>query len=187
MSQPQPPLHLGLDLGGTKIAAALLDASGAVLWEQRVPTPQGDYQGTIAALVALCDAARRAFPAMENTVGIAPQELSRLSQGASRTPTASYSTASRCLPTSSGPWAAPSIRLANDANCFALSEATDGAAEGADIVFGVILSTGTGGGIVVGGQLLQGCVMPMPVNGPQPPPPGVLPTSIQVRPAIAVA
>ncbi len=156
MSQPQPPLRLGLDLGGTKIAAALLDAAGMLLWEQRVPTPQGDYQGTIATLLALRDAARRAFPAMENTVGICTPGAISSATGRIKNANSVMLNGRPLLADLQQAMDCP-IRMANDANCFALSEATDGAAQSAGTVFGVILGTGTGGGIVVGGQLLQGC------------------------------
>ena len=147
-------MKLGIDLGGTKIAVVVLDDAGAVRFETRVPTPRHDYEGTIAAIRALVEQAEAATGA-SCSVGIgipgAISPATGLIKNANSTwlngqPLASDLT--RAL--------GRDVRLANDANCLAVSEATDGAASGAGVVFGVILGTGVGGGIVAGGRILTG-------------------------------
>jgi len=147
-------MRIGIDLGGTKIEGAVLDQGGHVVLRRRVATPAGDYAGTIAAirgLVADLEAAlgRRA------TIGIGmPGALSPatgLVKNANST-CLNGRAFDRDLAAALG----RRLRFANDANCFALSEATDGAAAGAAVVFGAILGTGVGGGIVVHGKLLTG-------------------------------
>jgi len=147
-------LSLGIDLGGTKIEAALLDATGAVAWRQRADTPVGDYAGTVRRMAELVAAARAARPGAAFTIGI----------GTPGTATAAglmKNCNSTCLngrPLQADLQAAlgQRVALANDANCLALSEATDGAGAGADVVFAVILGTGCGGGIAVHGRVLGG-------------------------------
>ena len=144
---------LGIDLGGTKIEAALLDAAGTVLWKQRQPTPAGDYAATVRALAALAAAAR----------GVAGGPVS-IGIGTPGTATAARlmkNCNSTCLngrPLQADVQAAAGQRVAlmNDANCLALSEATDGAGAGAEVVFAAILGTGTGAGIAVHGRVLSG-------------------------------
>lgn len=148
-----PPLRLGVDLGGTKIEAAVLDDAGAVRWRERVATPAGRYDETLEAVAALVGEARRAVGG-EVTVGVGhPGTL---------TPAGLVKNAnSTCLngqPLQRDLEALlrQPVRLANDANCLALSEATDGAGAGADVVFAVILGTGVGAGIAVHGRVLHG-------------------------------
>jgi fructokinase len=147
-------MRIGIDLGGTKIEGAALDRSGAVAVRRRVPTPADGYDAVVRAV---CDMAR----AIEQALG------ARASIGIGMPGTLSPTTGlvrnanSTCLigrPFDRDVQAAlgREARFANDANCFALSEATDGAAAGARAVFGVILGTGVGGGIVVGGRLIEG-------------------------------
>lgn len=149
-----PEFRFGIDLGGTKTELVALDHSGAERWKKRVPTPNGDYDATLAAIVALVREAESALGAT-GTIGIAtPGALSLVSNKMKNAN-------STCLigrPFLDDIRAAlrTDVRIANDANCFALSEATDGAAAGARVVFGVILGTGVGGGIVVDGKLLTG-------------------------------
>jgi fructokinase len=145
---------IGVDLGGTKIEAIVLDAAGTVLWRQRVATPAGDYRATIGTMVSL--------------VGRAEAELGidgcRVGVGMPGTETADgriKNANSTCLngqPFGTDLAAALGrpVCLANDANCLALSEATDGAGAGAPVVFAVILGTGVGAGVVVDGRLLGG-------------------------------
>jgi fructokinase len=144
---------LGIDLGGTKIEAAVLGADGQVVWRQRVATPRQSYDGTVAAIVDLVNAAEAVVGPVSVGLGI-PGALS---------PAANVikNANSTCL--NGKPFKEDlerslgrPVRLANDANCLAVSEATDGAAAGARIVFAVILGTGTGGGIVIDGKLLIG-------------------------------
>src|SRR6185312_768435 len=136
-------MRLGIDIGGTKIEAAALGDDGAIRLRRRLPTPSGDYPGIIATVKALVTGIEaEAGPAESIGVGI-PGMLSPatgLVKNANST----------CLigrPFDRDLAAALGrpVRLANDANCFALSEAVDGAAQGARVVFGVILGTGVGG------------------------------------------
>jgi fructokinase len=147
-------MRIGIDLGGTKIEGAALEAGGALVLRRRVATPAGDYAATIAAVVDLvrgieAEAGRRGSVGVATPGALSP--ASGLMKNANST----------CLigrPFDRDLAAALGrpVRLANDANCFALSEASDGAAAGARTVFGVILGTGVGGGIVVDGQVLTG-------------------------------
>src|SRR6185312_3840513 len=147
-------MRLGIDIGGTKIEAAALGDDGAIRLRRRLPTPSGDYPGIIATVKALVTGIEaEAGPAESIGVGV-PGMLSPatgLVKNANST----------CLigrPFDRDLAAALGrpVRLANDANCFALSEAVDGAAEGARVVLGVILGTGVGGGVVVDGKVLTG-------------------------------
>jgi fructokinase len=148
------PLRLGIDLGGTKIEIIALDASGKELMRRRTPTPQTDYTATVATVA---DLVRQVEAELGQTgsVGIGtPGALSRAT-GLMK------NCNSTCLidrPFKQDIEAAlgREIRLTNDANCFALSEAVDGAGAGAEVVFGVILGTGVGGGVVVRGHVLDG-------------------------------
>lgn len=147
-------MHIGIDLGGTKIEIAALDASGAIIHRARVPTPAGDYRATLATVARLVEEVERALGRAEG-IGIGtPGSISR------RTGRLRNSN-STCLNDKdvSGDLASlmgRKISIANDANCFALSEASDGAGQGASVVFGVILGTGVGGGLVVDGRLIDG-------------------------------
>lgn len=147
-------MRIGIDLGGTKIEGIALDDSGAMLMRRRVVTPQGDYRATVETIVSLV-LSIESETGRPGTVGVGmPGALSRVS---GRVKNAN----STCLigqPLQGDLEAAleREVRLANDANCFALSEAIDGAGRGARVVFGVILGTGVGGGIVVDGRVLEG-------------------------------
>lgn len=146
--------RIGIDLGGTKIEGVLLADDGTFSERRRVATPSGDYPGTLHAI-------RETVLGLETVVG-RPCRIGVGTPGAISPHTGRLRNAnSTCLNGEPLDQAlaeilARPVRIANDADCFALSEATDGAAAGAHSVFGVILGTGTGGGIVVGGQLLQG-------------------------------
>jgi len=147
-------LRLGIDLGGTKTEIVALDARGAELLRRRIPTPQGDYRATLAALAHLVREAERELGA-NGTVGIGtPGSISRatgLLRG-SNSVCLNGQPIRRDLETLLG----REVRITNDANCFALSEARDGGGKGADVVFGAILGTGVGAGIVVRGRVLDG-------------------------------
>jgi fructokinase len=147
-------MRLGIDLGGTKIAAVVLDEAGAVRWDTRRPTPRDDYAATVAALAALVAEAERTL-GVACTVGIGIPGAISPATGLVKNANSTWLNGRRL---SEDLTAAldREVRLANDANCLAISEATDGAASGADIVFGVILGTGTGGGVVVRGRGLVG-------------------------------
>ena len=147
-------LRIGVDLGGTKIEIAALDAAGNPRLRRRVPTPQGDYAATLATIAALVDAAESELGERGRVgVGIPGAESadSGLIKNASSTCLIGKPLRSD-LQTLLG----REVRVANDANCFALSEAIDGAGQGAEVVFGVILGTGVGGAIVVGERVLSG-------------------------------
>jgi len=147
-------MRLGLDLGGTKIEVVALDSSEQERLRRRVATPQGDYAATLQAIIDLI-AGAEADLACRATVGLGiPGSLS-VQSGTVRNAN------STCL--NGQPLKADierllgrSVRIENDANCLALSEATDGAAQGAAVAFAVILGTGVGGGLVVNGQLIYG-------------------------------
>lgn len=147
-------LRIGIDLGGTKIEIIALDEDGRTLARRRVATPQGDYGATVAAVAGLVAAVEGEL-GQRGTVGVGTPGALSLRSGLIKNAN------STCLigkPLLSDLQAVlgRELRMANDANCFALSEAVDGAAAGAGVVFGVILGTGVGGGIVVNGQVLGG-------------------------------
>ena len=151
-------VRLGIDLGGTKIEIAALDEEGQERLRHRVPTPHGDYGATLAAIVGLVSEteARLGEAPGACRVGIGtPGSLSRAT-GLLRN---SNSVCLNDRPFKSDLEArlGREIRMSNDANCFALSEAQDGAGAGARVVFGAILGTGVGAGIVVDGRVLDGC------------------------------
>lgn len=147
-------MRIGIDLGGTKIEAAALDAAGRLILRRRMPTPSGDYEGTIAAIANLVSEVEAAVGA-RGSVGVAmPGSLSPAT-GLVKNANSTCLIGRPLDRDIAGALGRP-VRLANDANCFALSEAVDGAASGAETVFGVILGTGVGGGIVVAGRVLTG-------------------------------
>lgn len=154
-------IRIGIDLGGSKIEGVALDEEGMELVRQRVPTPAGDYQGTLVAIKTLIEQIRAEIKLdsmLEATVGICtPGALSYTDSPDgllknSNSVCMNGEPVRRDLEVLLG----HPVRIANDANCFALSEATDGAARNAAIVFGVIIGTGVGAGIVVNRQALNG-------------------------------
>jgi fructokinase len=144
---------LGIDLGGTKIEAVLLSVEGLELWRQRIATPAGDYDATLRAIATLVAQARRegggpcrigvGTPGSLTPAGLMKNANSQCLNG-------------RALQADLERLLDQPVRLANDANCLALSEATDGAGAGAGVVFAAILGTGTGAGIAVHGRVLVG-------------------------------
>jgi fructokinase len=146
-------MRIGIDLGGTKTEIIALDDRGAQVLRRRVATPAG-YEAIVAALVALVQQAEATLGARA-TVGIGTPGA--VSPATGRIKNANTTCLiDRPLRQDLERALGREVRLANDANCFALSEASDGAAAGADVVFGVILGTGVGGGIVVAGRPLVG-------------------------------
>src|SRR5712671_2289488 len=146
--------RIGIDLGGTKIEAAALDDDGGMHRRQRIPTPIGDYAGTIAAIGTLVGRIEGEIgPAA--SVGIAIPGTLVVETGLVKNANSVWLNG-RPLGRDVEAALGRPVRFANDANCFALSEAANGAAAGCGIVFGVILGTGCGGGIVVGGRVLVG-------------------------------
>jgi fructokinase len=147
-------LRIGIDLGGTKIEIIALDVNAEVLLRRRVATPAGDYAATLACIARLIGEAEQTLGA-RGTVGVGmPGALSRLTGRVKN----ANSTVLNDKPFKEDlqNLLAREIRLENDANCFALSEARDGAGKGSASVFGIILGTGVGAGWVVNGKLVAG-------------------------------
>ncbi len=147
-------MRIGVDLGGTKIEVAVLDEDGKMPFRRRADTPRGDYRATIETISALVGQAEAAAGA-RCSIGVGIPGTISPATGLIKNANSLWligKPLERDLEAALG----RPVRLANDANCFALSEATDGAAAGADPVFGVILGTGVGGGIVIGGLVLSG-------------------------------
>jgi fructokinase len=147
-------MRIGVDLGGTKIEALAIDRDGTVLARRRVATPRGDYAGIVRAVAGLVQSIEAALGAgAQIGVGI-PGTMSAATGLVKNANTVCL--IGRPLDRDLADAMGRPVRLANDADCFALSEATDGAAAGVPVVFGAILGTGVGGGIVVDGRLLEG-------------------------------
>ena len=147
-------MRFGLDLGGTKMEAVLLDDTGEIVWRERRPTPAEDYHAIIETIAALV-AQAAIETAQEMTVGIGmPGSLSPKTGLVRNSNTQCLN--GQAIKQDLESAMAREVRLANDANCFALSEATDGAGAGAQSVFGVIIGTGCGGGLVFDGKLQNG-------------------------------
>ena len=146
--------RIGIDLGGSKIEIALLDAAGAEVVRRRVPTPAGDYAATLEAIASLVADAERGRR-RRCSVGVAMPGALSLATGRVKNANSTCLNG-RPLKQDLEARLGREVRLANDANCFAPSEAIDGAGRGARVVFGVILGTGVGGGIVVGGEVVAG-------------------------------
>lgn len=171
-------MRIGVDLGGSKIEAAAF-AGNSELARRRIATPAGDYLETVMAIAGLVETMESSL-GQRGSVGVGIPGSESATSGLVRNAN------STCLigkPLRRDLQAVlqREVRLANDANCFALSEAIDGAAAGARTVFGVILGTGVGGGIVIDGKLLVGAnaiagewghnPLPAPTAAEQPPPP----------------
>ncbi len=151
----QPTLRIGIDLGGTKTEAIALDrATGAELARRRVPTERGSYDGTIRIIRELVEGIEGTL-GRTGTVGIGMPGTISPRSGLVKNANSTWLIGKPFDRDLAAALARP-LRLANDADCFALSEATDGAGAGAATVFGVILGTGVGGGLVVGGHLVHG-------------------------------
>lgn len=147
-------MRIGIDLGGTKTEIIALDDDGAVLLRERTPTPKNDYAGIVGTIAALVTSAEAKLGRMGSVgVGIpgAISPRTGLVKNANTTALIGHP-----LDKDLGGALAREVRLDNDANCFALSEAVDGAAAGARVVFGVILGTGVGAGIVVDERTITG-------------------------------
>jgi fructokinase len=147
-------IRIGVDLGGTKIEAIALSPEGAVLARRRAPTPASDYDAILRSVAGLVAAIEQEAGG-RGSIGVGTPGAISATTGLLKN--------SNTLALNGRPLAHDlalalnrMVRLENDANCFALSEAVDGAGAGAQVAFGVILGTGVGGGIVVGGRLLEG-------------------------------
>jgi fructokinase len=148
-------IRIGIDLGGTKIAGVALTTDDEIVAQSRVATPRDDYEGTLAAIVTMVADLASGSGASEFSTGIGmPGSVSPLTgkvQNANST-WLNGQLFQRDLEQELG----QPVRLANDANCLALSEAHDGAAKDTHSVFGVILGTGCGGGLAIGGKAMLG-------------------------------
>lgn len=147
-------MRIGIDLGGTKIEGIALSATGEELCRLRVPTPQGDYRATLQAIADLIEKIETEVTE-QGSIGICTPGALSPSSGLMRN---SNSVCMNNKPVYDDIRALlqRDVRIANDANCFALSEASDGVAKNASVVFGVIIGTGTGAGIVVDNKILVG-------------------------------
>lgn len=147
-------MRIGIDLGGTKIEAIALSDDGDVLLRHRVDTPEGKYEDSVEAIAVLVEKTEKEL-GQRGSVGIgipgAISPATGLVKNANSTRLIGHPLDMDLQRRLGRP-----VRITNDANCFAISEATDGAAAGASVVFGVIIGTGTGGGIVVDGKPLNG-------------------------------
>jgi fructokinase len=153
-SMADTKLRIGIDLGGTKIEALAIDDQGVELARHRVDTPRDDYDATIMAMVELVNRLEKEIGS-SGTVGAGiPGSISRIT-GLVKNANSTWLNG-RPLDKDLSSALRREVRVANDANCFAVSEATDGAAAGADVVFGVILGTGCGGGLAINGRVHEG-------------------------------
>lgn len=154
MTSPSATIRIGIDLGGTKTEAIALALDGRELMRKRIATPKDDYEGTVSAIVGLVHEVERALGAA-GTVGIgmpgAISPASGLIKNANSTWLIGHPLDRDLAAALDRP-----VRLQNDANCLAVSEATDGAGAGCQVVFAVIIGTGVGGGIAVRGAPLTG-------------------------------
>ena len=147
-------MRIGIDLGGTKIAGIALADNGQELWRGRVATPNEDYRAIIETLSRLVMRIERET-GLEGTLGVGtPGAISAVTGRMKNCNTVCLN--GKSLKKDLQTRLRREVRIENDANCMALSEAVDGAATGKRVVFGVILGTGVGGGLVVNGQLLRG-------------------------------
>ncbi len=147
-------MRIGIDLGGTKIEGVALDASGATRARRRVATPRDDYDATLRAMAEIV-AALEAEAGERGTVGVGMPGAISPATGRVKNANSTWLNG-RMLKPDLEAALGREVRFANDANCFAVSEARDGAAAGRRLVFGVIVGTGTGGGIAIGGHAWTG-------------------------------
>ena len=142
-------MRIGVDVGGTKIEVAVLDDSGVITWRQRAPTPAGSYDEILRTIAGLVEAAG------PGSVGVGIPGVISPATGLVKNAN-TQALIGRAMDRDLAAALGRPVRVENDANCFALSEAVDGAGAGARCVFGVILGTGAGGGIIVDGRILPG-------------------------------
>lgn len=149
-----PGHRTGIDLGGTKIEGVMLGPDGEIIASRRTPSPRGDYAASIEAIAGMVEAIE-AEAGVRGSIGIgAPGSISPVT-GKSQGSNSTWLNGRNLLADLTRRLGRP-VRVANDANCFALSEACDGAGAGARTVFGIIIGTGCGGGIVFDGRLVDG-------------------------------
>jgi fructokinase len=148
-------MRIGVDLGGSKIEIIAIDAQGAEIQRRRVPTPHSDYQAIVKTIVVLVGEVETAI-GEQASVGIGTPGALSSHTGLLKNSNTTCLNGKPLLQDLRTALGRP-IQLANDANCFALSEAVDGAGRDAHVVFGVILGTGVGGGVVVQRRAWSGC------------------------------
>ncbi len=148
--------RIGIDLGGTKTEIAAMDAGGRIVHRLRVPTPAGDYRATLGILAELVHGMELELgDPGTSTVGVGTPGSISPTSGLLRNANSVCLNGHAFRQDFEKVLGRP-VRIENDASCFALSEASDGGGQGARVVFGVILGTGVGGGLVIDGQLLHG-------------------------------
>ena len=147
--------RIGVDLGGTKIEAVALDGDGDILVRERIPSPGEDYDGIVSAIAGLVESVRQDLGIEQIPVGIGTPGAVSAKTGKMKNCNSTCLNGRPLREDLCDRLGVP-VRIANDADCFALSEASDGAGQGAASVFGVILGTGVGGGICINGKLLSG-------------------------------
>ena len=147
-------MRIGIDLGGTKIEGVAIDGDRRERVRRRIASPRGDYANTLTAVTGLIAAIETEI-GKTGTVGIGIPGAISPATGLIKNSNSTWLNG-RPLADDLSRLLGRELRFANDANCFALSEATDGAAAGARVVFGVIIGTGTGGGVAIDGQVLAG-------------------------------
>ncbi len=147
-------IRIGIDLGGTKIEGIALSEAGEELFRQRIATPQGDYQRTLHSIVDLIKQIETGIDE-QGSIGICTPGSLSPATGLLRNSNSVCMNGKPVLDDLQN-LLHKEIRIANDANCFALSEATDGVARDASVVFGVIIGTGTGAGVVIDKKVLPG-------------------------------
>lgn len=153
-TKKHPGMRIGIDLGGTKIEALAIDHNGAELGRHRVDTPRNDYKGTIDAMIGLVHRLE-SETGKTGTVGAGiPGTISGMT-GLVKNANSTWLNG-RPLDKDLSATMGREVRVANDANCLAVSEATDGAAAGKHVVFGVILGTGCGGGVAIDARVHAG-------------------------------
>jgi len=172
-------MRLGIDLGGTKTEIIALADDGRELLRRRIPTPQGNYTMTLRAIAGLVESLENEL-GQRGSVGIGIPGAESLSTGLIKNAN-STCLIGKPLKHDLQALLQRDVRIANDANCFALSEAVDGSGRDADFVFGIILGTGVGGGIVINRRVLTGAnaiagewghnPLPMPAGDDLPLPP----------------
>ena len=148
-------IRIGIDLGGTKIEGIALDGDGTARARLRVATPSGDYEGTVGAVATLVAELEAEAGAVADGIGVGIPGAISPATGLIKNANSTWLIGKPLDGDLEAALGRP-VRLANDANCFTVSEAVDGAARGAGVVFGVILGTGVGGGLVIGGEAITG-------------------------------
>ncbi|WP_047492893.1 ROK family protein [Terriglobus sp. TAA 43] len=147
-------MRIGVDLGGTKIEGRAFDNNGQELDRLRVPTPREDYDGTVATIIEVAKSLETRL-GQQGTLGVGIPGSVVKSTGLVKNANSTWLNGRPLEKDLSKAWGRE-VRCANDANCLAVSEAVDGAGAGYNVVFGVILGTGCGGGVAIAGRVHNG-------------------------------